>query len=50
MKCQHNILKTVTNDNTHVIIILIRDEASLNIHESNLEIEFIVAVNAGAIR
>ena len=49
IKYKPNNLATMNTVNTNINIILNREENHLNIHDSYLEIEFVVSDNAGGV-
>ena len=49
IKNKPNNLATIITVNTNINIILNREEDHLNIHDSYLEIEFVVSNNAGSV-
>ena len=49
MEYKPNNLATMNTVNTNINIILNRDENHLNIHDSYLEIEFVLSDNAGGV-
>ena len=49
IKYKPNNLATMNTVNTNIIIILNREENHLNLHDSYLEIEFVVSDDAGGV-